>query len=71
MAKAPYIKVLEHALDQPPIQNCSLSRAGIEERIAAICTTLRGPLTNEERLCLVADRSELRATLKTLTKEKI
>jgi hypothetical protein len=63
---AKYIKVLQEAMNQPAIPNCKMSQAEIEEAIKNINDELRGPLSNQERLLLVADRSELRASLKTL-----
>lgn len=67
MAKAPYIKVLAEALNQTAIPNCQMSNQELEAAIADIGEQLKGPLSNEERLLLVADRAEFRATLKKRT----
>jgi hypothetical protein len=68
MAKAPYNKLLQEALNQPAIKDCTMSDAELEAAIAGIGEQLKGHLSNEERLLLVADRSEFRATLKQRTK---
>lgn len=64
--KTTYNEVLKEALNQPAIKDCKLSRAEIEARIAEIGKQLIGYMPNEERLCAVADRSELRATLRAM-----
>jgi hypothetical protein len=68
---AKYIKVLQKALNQPAIKNCGMSRNDIVHAIAGISDQLRGPMSNEERLLLVADRSEFRATLALLDKQPV
>lgn len=65
MSKNPtYNDVLKEALESPSITNCNLSREAIEKAIADISQQLRGVMSTGERLVLVADRAELRATLK-------
>lgn len=61
---AKYMKVLQETLNQPAIKNCGMTTAQINEAIGDITEQLRGPLSNQERLLLCAERSELRATLK-------
>lgn len=65
MAKKTYYDAVKEALDdQPALANCSLTDAEIEAEIAEISQKLTGPLSNVERIECIADRSELRATLK-------
>lgn len=66
MAKASYMKVLAESMNQPAIENCTMTFDEIKSAIEAISKRLVGPLSNAERLLLVAERSELRATLKSL-----
>lgn len=70
MTKKPYNVVLKEALNQPANENCELSTDEIQRAIAAITQGLAGPMSNDERLMLVSDRSELRATLKKRTDGK-
>lgn len=62
MAKT-YTDALAEALNQQPITT-SMSNQEIEGAIAHISAILKEPMSNAERLMLVADRAELRATLK-------
>lgn len=66
MTKTTYNDALKIAMDQPAIPNCTMSRGEIEEAIKQIGEKLKWPLSNIERLLLVADRAELRSTLKSL-----
>jgi hypothetical protein len=61
--KKAYGRAVQEAMNQPAIEGCKASRDEIEKIIAEISEQLRGPMGNAERLLLVADRSELRATL--------
>jgi len=69
MSKAPYVKVLAKALNQPPIANNKRSRAELEKAAEEISAMLKGPMCYEERLMLVADRSAIRATIAEIDKE--
>ncbi len=59
-----YTKLLIECLSADPIKDCAMTDEQIREAILHISENLRGWLTNEDRLCLVAERAELRATLK-------
>lgn len=61
-----YMKALDLALNQKAVNNNTMTADQIKQSIADISQTLRGPLDNNERLSLVADRAELRATLREL-----
>jgi len=61
---ANYYKTLADIMKNPkPDGYSSMSRAEIEAAVATISTLLTGPLSNEDRLVLVADRTDLRAAL--------
>jgi len=64
MSKMTYNDALKEALNQPPIDNCGMTNQELESAIEDITEQLKGYLPNAERLMLVADRSEFRATLK-------
>jgi len=65
--KSTYYDALKQALNQPAIDNCKLSNDQLASAITGITATLAGYLPDTVRLELVADRAELRATLKRRT----
>lgn len=61
--KIAYTKALHEIMTDETVRPCSLTRSEIETAIAEISSQLKGPLSNTERLLLVADRHELRKAL--------
>lgn len=62
-----YINALEKIMrDDTPAPPTTRTRAEVERDIAEISEMLKGPMTNDERLCLVADRQHLRKQLAAL-----